>query len=159
LTTTLKMRGIIVSDTSCLILFHKINRIDILKSVFGTIYITTEIAKEFDEALPDFIKIQNPKDPNYQKILERYLDSGEASAIALAIEIVDCLLIIDEVKARREAKSLNITFTGTLGVLLIAKENGVINSVKEIIDLIKKTNFRISDTLIQDVLIRCGEYD
>ena len=151
------MQGIIVSDTSCLILLHKIGRLDILKSVFGKIIITSVIAKEFNEELPDFVEIQDPEDNNYQKILESFLDTGEASAIALAIEIVDCLLIIDEVKGRREAKSLQMQFTGTLGVLIVAKEKGIINSVGEIIDLIKETNFRVSDKLIADTLKKCGE--
>ncbi len=50
------MQGVIVSDTSCLILFHKIGRLDILKRVFGKIIITSVIAKEFNEQLPDLLK-------------------------------------------------------------------------------------------------------
>lgn len=64
------MQKIIVSDTSCLILFSKINRLELLQKLFGTITVTKIISEEFGEELPDFIQIENPKNNNYQKILE-----------------------------------------------------------------------------------------
>lgn len=54
------MQGVIVSNTSCLILLNKIGRLDILKSVFGKIIITSVVAKEFDEKLPGFIEVRDP---------------------------------------------------------------------------------------------------
>ena len=82
----LTMQRIIVSDTSCLILLHKIGHISLLKSLFGRITISTTIANEFGQTLPEFIQIEDPKDKVYQRILEGFLDPGEASAIALALE-------------------------------------------------------------------------
>jgi len=69
--------------------------------MFGEITITDCIAKEFSLPLPSFIKIENPQNINYQKILRNHIDPGEASAIALALEIKDCLLIIDDLKGRK----------------------------------------------------------
>ena len=100
------MPGIIVADTSCLILLDKLGRIGLLKSLFGKITITKIVADEFGKVLPEFVEIENPENKNYQKILESFLDPGEASAIALALEKEECLLIIDEFKGRREALSL-----------------------------------------------------
>jgi len=97
------------------------------------------------------------QDNNYQKILESFLDKGEASAIALALEIKDCLLIIDELKGRREAKNLGISYTGIMGILIIAKEKNIINSVSAIIDDIQKTDFRLSQKLIEETKRRSGE--
>lgn len=151
------MQEIIVSDTSCLILLDKIGRLNLLKSLFGKITITDIIAKEFGQLLPNFIEIENPKNKNYQKILESFLDQGEASAIALALEKNDCLLIIDELKARREAKQLKINFTGTVGLLIVAKEKKLIQSVTKVLDEINQTDFRISKKLINEVKIRCKE--
>ena len=62
------------------------------------------------------------------------VDIGEASSIALALEIPQATLVIDERKGRKIAKELNLKIIGTLKVLLKAKENGVISSVQEIID-------------------------
>ncbi|MCF8372682.1 MAG: hypothetical protein K9H64_13715 [Bacteroidales bacterium] len=79
------MHKTIVSDTSCLILLERVGMLDLLKSLFGKITITQIIADEFGETLPDFIEFENPQNRNYQNILEGFLDSGEASAIALAL--------------------------------------------------------------------------
>ena len=151
------MPGIIVSDTSSLILLNKIGRLELLQFLFGQITITRIISEEFNNPLPGFIHIQDPQDNNYQKILESFLDKGEASAIALALEIKDCLLIIDELKGRREAKALGISYTGIMGILIIAKEKNIINSVSAIIDDIQKTDFRLSQKLIEETKRRSGE--
>jgi predicted nucleic acid-binding protein len=151
------MPGIIVSDTSCLILLDKLGRIGLLKSLFGNITVTKTVADEFGNVLPEFVEIENPKNKNYQKILESFLDPGEASAIALALEKEECLLIIDEFKGRREARQLGLNYTGTLGILIVAKEKGLINSVTEIIKEIGKTDFRINEKLINEVKRKSGE--
>ncbi len=151
------MQKIIVSDTSCLILLTKINRLDLLQKLFGKITITKIIADEFGSKLPDFIQIENPENITYQKILESFVDAGEASALALALEKKDCLLIIDDNKGRKEAKQLGLTYTGTLGVLIIARQKGLIKTLSEVITEIQKTNFRISVNLINEAKKRCGD--
>lgn len=145
------MPQIIISDTSCLILLQKIDELDLLHKVFGQIVITEEIAKEFNRDLPEWITVKNPK-RNSDRISESFLDKGEASAIALALEEDSPLLIIDESKGRRVAKELGIRYTGTLGVIGSAKANGKIESVQPIIDKIRRTNFRISEDLLKRLL-------
>ena len=132
------MQRIIVSDTSCLILLHKIGRISLLKSLFGKIVITSTIASEFGQVVPDFVDIEDPADKIYQQILEQYLDRGEASAIALALEKDDSLLIMDEAKGRREARQLKLNVTGTIEILIVAKERGLIESFTDVINQISK---------------------
>jgi predicted nucleic acid-binding protein len=151
------MQRIIVSDTSCLILLDKIGHISLLHTLFDTITITSLIAEEFGKELPNFIRIEDPKDKNYQKILEGFLDPGESSAIALALESDDCLLIIDESKGRREANQLKLNVTGTLGILIVAKEKGLINSLTEVIGQINQTDFRISQSLINEAKRKSNE--
>lgn len=85
----------IVSDTSCLILLHKIGELDLLKKVFGRISITDTVFKEFKKHLPDWIDVVNPKS-NLHLALSGFLDTGEATSIALAWENKNSLLIIDE---------------------------------------------------------------
>ena len=77
------MQKVIVSDTSCLILLDKINRLDLLNKLFGKVIITQIIADEYGSTLPDFFIIENAENKNYLSILETFLDKGEASAIAL----------------------------------------------------------------------------
>ena len=151
------MQKIIVSDTSCLILLDKISQLDILKKLFNQVIVTQVVAEEYGKKLPEYIRIENAKNLTYQKILTSFVDPGEASAIALALEKKDCLLIIDDNKGRREAKQLGLNFTGTLGVLIAAKNKGHIKSLKNLIDDIKKTDFRISDSLLKDAIRRAKE--
>ena len=141
------MHKTIISDTSCLILLDKIGELDILNKLFGTIITTSEVAEEFGQTLPAWIELRQPTDKNYQSIIEATVDKGEASAIALAIELDDCLLIIDDLKGRKFAHQLGLTIIGTIGVIVDAKLAGIIPSVKPILAKIKATNFRITEQL------------
>lgn len=151
------MQKIIVSDTSCLILLNKLNKLYLLKQLFGNIVVTKDVADEFALVLPEFIEIKNPNNYIYKKILETDLDVGESSCIALALEYNDCLLILDDQKARKKARDLKLKFTGTLGLILLGKQNGYINSVAELIDQIRLSNFRISEKYLKYVLHKSGE--
>ncbi len=150
------MPNVIVSDTSCLILFYKIGELDLLKKLFGKLHITETVQKEFNQSIPNWIEIVEPT-TDVQKGLTSYLDKGEASAIALASELENSLLIIDEIKGRKAAKEMGISVTGSLGVLIAAKNRGHIQTVKPFIEKIQKTNFRISEELIERVLENVNE--
>jgi len=138
------MHKTIISDTSCFIILSKIEKLDLLKSVYGQIVTTSDIVEEFGEQLPDWIIIEHVADKSRQRILELQIDRGESSAIALALETQNCTLILDDFKARKIAQQLGITITGTIGVIVKAKLNGIIPSIKPYIEKIKETNFRIS---------------
>ena len=143
---------------SCLILLDKIGEISILNKLFGVITTTSEVAIEFGQPLPSWFEIREPADKNYQAIIEATVDKGEASAIALAIELDDCLLIIDDLKGRKFASQLGLTIIGTIGVIVDAKLAGIIPSVKPILSKIKSTNFRITEQLELLIIKRAGEW-
>jgi len=134
----------IISDTSCLIVLSNIGELSLLREVYGEIITTSIIADEFGEPLPDWIKIETIQDNYRQQILEMQIDKGESSAIALALETPNSVLILDDFKARKVANQLGLVVTGTIGVIIRAKLNGIIPSIKPCIEKIKETNFRIS---------------
>ena len=138
------MHKTIISDTSCFIILSKFEELDLLKKVYGQIITTSDIVEEFGEPLPDWVVIENVSDKSRQRILELQIDRGESSAIALALEIPKSTLILDDFKARKIAQQLGISFTGTIGVIIKAKLNGIIPSIKPYLEKIKETNFRIS---------------
>lgn len=147
----------IISDTSCLILFHKIGELDLLRKVYDSVTTTPEVAQEFQEKLPEWILIENVKDKKYQEFLETQIDWGEASAIALAKEKEYPLLLLDDLKARKLATKLNLRVTGTLGVIHKAKQIGVLEKVKPLIEKLQATNFRISENIVDELLRKNDE--
>ncbi len=148
------MQKTIIADTSCLILLDKIEQLSILKDLFGEIIITSIIASEYGKSLPDWISILNPVNIIYQSILQTSLDSGEASAIALAVEQKDAMLILDDTKARKMANELKLKYTG---ILVDAKLSGKIKLIRPVIEKIKLTNFYISPELEKKIYTASGE--
>lgn len=134
----------IISDTSCFIILSNIGELELLHKVYGEIITTIDIATEFSETLPSWVEIKKVIDVSKQQILELQIDRGEASAIALALETPESIVILDDFKARKIALRLGINYTGTIGVIIKAKLKGIIPSIKPILEKIKNTNFRIS---------------
>lgn len=148
---------IIISDTSCLIILDKIDELELLMKMGRKVYVTPVILKEFGKSLPDWISVVSPENYHYQQILEMDLDEGEASAIALSLEMKNPILMIDELKGRKVAEKLNLRYSGTFGLILRAKQIGLINSIGPILEKIKSTNFRFDEKLFEKVLEQAGE--
>lgn len=148
---------VIISDPSCLIVLSKIEQLDLLQTVYGTIYTTQDIAMEFGEQQPKWIEICKVADIDKQRVLEIQIDKGESSAIALALESPNSTIILDDFKARKIADHLGLSYTGTIGVIVKAKLDGKILSIKPLLDKIKSTNFRISADLEIAALKAAGE--
>ncbi len=82
----------------------------------------------------------------------------KASAIALAIETTNSLLILDDMlKARKLAAKLSLQFTGTLGVFLKAKQAGIIPAIKPVLEKIQNTDFRFSEDIFKEILKSSNE--
>ncbi len=148
----------VIVDTSCLIALSKIEAIELLKELYEEVCITNEIALEFGEQLPEWIIIENVKNRKYQQLLDPYLDLGEASAIALALDTVEVLLILDDLKGRKEAEKLGFRITGTLGVLYKAKKLGLIPELKPYVEKLKDFGFRISPKIEETILKKSDEF-
>ena len=150
-------KRIIISDTSSLIALTNIGELEILKHVYEAVVITPEIAEEYGLETPDWIIIEPVKDELTFKLLNLELDKGESSGIALALENESSLLIIDEKKGRAIAKKLGIEIAGILGVMIKAKETGVVDRIKPLIENLEKVDFRMSARLKAQILERVGE--
>ena len=93
-----------------------------------------------------------PISPRRAELLLTDLDRGEAEVIALAQELNADLVIIDERLARRHAKRLGLNLTGTLGVLLKAKRQGLLPAIKPLIDQLRHGGIWLSDALVAEAL-------
>ena len=147
----------VISDTSCFILLDKINELELLQLLFGKIFTTDIIASEYGKQLPDWVIVKSVTSTKYLELLQLEVDKGEASAIALSAEFTSALLVLDDNKARKLATRLNLAFTGTLGILVKAKQVGILPEIMPILKKIQSTNFRFSDKTFREILSIVGE--
>jgi predicted nucleic acid-binding protein len=148
---------IIITDTSCLIALTNIKILHLLPELYKHIVITKEICAEFIEPLPQWIEIREVANKKYQQLLENTLGKGEASSIALAIELENVLLVIDELKGRKEAERLGIKITGTLGILFRMKQKGLLSTIKPYLELLQTCGFRVAPVIIEKLLQESDE--
>lgn len=151
------MDKIIIADTSCLIALSNIDLLYILKDLYREVFITKEVQTEYGENLPGWFIVSEVENKKKQLEIEKRLDKGEASSIALALETKKSILIIDEVKGRKIAKSLNLEIIGTIGVLLLANKNGIIKDVISTILKMVNRGFRLSDNFLNKLIDKYGK--
>lgn len=149
--------NIIITDTSCFIILDKIGALEILHRTFKNIITTPEIQQEFGTELPLWVEIRPVQNTTLKEVFQSTVDRGEASAIVLAMETSKAILMIDDLKGRKLATRMALRFMGTLGLLVKAKEYGVIPAIKPYVEKIQATDFRVSPSLIDLVLERTGE--
>lgn len=149
------MREPIVSDSTCLIGLERIGELNILPALFDPIMIPPEVEREFGNKF-SWLQTETLTNNLLAAALRLVVDAGEAEAIALASE-QNCLLISDDKQARTAAKRLGVTVIGTVGVLVRAKQNGVVSAVKPILDKLELNNFFISRALREEALKLVGE--
>ena len=155
---------IVVSDTSPINNLAAINQLHLLQQLYGTVVIPEAVYQELTD--PDFpvagakevqtftwIQIRAIEDRTMLKALSSELDPGEAEAIVLALEMKAEQVLIDERRGRMIAARLNLHYTGILGVLVEAKSQGFISTVKPLLDdLINKAGFWVTEPLYKSVL-------
>ncbi|HKZ70543.1 MAG TPA: DUF3368 domain-containing protein [Anaerolineales bacterium] len=162
---------LVVSNTSPILNLAIVRRLDLLRLQFETVLIPPAVREELrlDSELPGVSEAQAalqsgwlresaPSNTTLVQTLSLELDGGEAAAIALALEIKPEFILMDETEGRAKAVALGLRPVGILGVLLRAKRDGQIDSVKEIMTgLRQEAGFFIADDLFDAVLREAGE--
>jgi predicted nucleic acid-binding protein len=120
-----------------------IGQINVLQEMYGHIIVTPEVVEEYGFPLPEWITVQAASDVEKVTLFHKFIDLGEASTIALAMETKNSLLIVDDRRARQFALSLGLEITGTLGLLIQAYENGIIQDIDSIIARLRETGYRL----------------
>lgn len=148
-----------VSNSSPLIGLEQIGKLEILEVLYGTIAIPPAVEVEVrpSVSLPHWIKITLLNQNVGPTVLAASLGAGESEAISLALEIPNSQVILDDLPARTLARALGLNVTGTLGILMLAKEQGVIPCVRECLDALMGFSFRVSPNLYELVLSKVGE--
>ena len=138
-----------------------VGQIALLEKLYGTVVIPPVVGQELRRGhaiLPDFVREILVQDRAYILHLAAELDSGEAEAIALAKELKADALLIDELTGRTVARREGVPFVGLLGVLIQAKQKGLIPAVGPLMTQLKdQADFFISERLRAEILELVGE--
>jgi predicted nucleic acid-binding protein len=166
--------AVVVSDASPLICLSALRQFNLLRLLYGAVLVPAAVWQEVtrvpafsstatpqaatDAHAAGWLQVATASNRPLVTQLETTLDAGEAEAIALAVERKPSLLLIDERDGRQVARTLDVPFTGTLGVLLRAKALGHAPAIKPLLtELVQQHNFRLHPDLVQKVLVEAGE--
>ena len=104
-----------------------------------------------------WIKIVELKQASESSILRLLIDAGEAESIQLALEKNARLLIIDDRKGRKIAKSRGIKVIGTGGILIMAKRAGILDRVSPVLNALSDAGYRLSPDLFKRIMELANE--
>jgi len=156
----------VVSDTTPLISLLKISQLDLLQRLYGEILIPKAVFNEVEAGkgkhfYTDFLKLPWIKVVGIanEEALNQFfdLDAGEAEAIVLATELHADLILVDEKLGRWHAKHAGLKVSGTIGVLIKAKREGLIPGIKQMLDDLIARNVWIGEKLKTEILKQVGE--
>ena len=152
---------IVVSDTSPLTALFTVGQSDLLFKIFGEVLIPAAVENELLRSHPDlpgWLKTKQVRDSAKVQEYSQSVDLGEAEAIALAEELSANFLLIDERKGRRLARTRQLRIIGLLGVILLAKRQGLIPSARDLLaQLDEKAGVYLSKELKEAALRSVGE--
>ncbi|MEO5804755.1 MAG: DUF3368 domain-containing protein [Verrucomicrobiota bacterium] len=160
---------IVVADTSVILNLCRVQQEHLLQKLFQRVLIPSQVADEFtrltkiqkrfsDLVLPDWIEILSAPKSFPAEVIQARLDIGESAAIALYLNQKADALLIDEKIGREVAAKLGVHTVGILGILVDAKNEGFISSVKALLDRLEnEAGFWISPDLRLHVLQLTGE--
>jgi hypothetical protein len=157
-----------ISNTSPLQYLHQIGELELLPRLFRHIVVPgaveTELAagRALGHALPDvgaltWVDVRRDIHAPRTILAHGDLGAGEREVLWLATAIPGSMVFLDDSDARRAALALSIPVSGTLGILLFAKQKGMIGLVRPLLDLLEAARFRMSPRLRGSVLDRAGE--
>lgn len=157
----------IIADTSPLQYLHQIGYLHLLPALAGEVIVPPAVVAELaagrrlglripDPTAIDWITIQPPASL-LALPLATDLGAGEREVLALGLETPDAVVVLDDAFARRVAQTVGLQITGTLGVLLSAKQAGLVPTITPLLETLKTHGFRLSHITRTAVLKLAGE--
>lgn len=157
----------VVVNSTPLIVLCGIGQLDILRKLYQEVFIPTAVYQEItaikDSACMqimtagEWLRVEQIQDDTEKKMYKAKLHAGEVEVMILAQEKKADLVILDDNAAKKTAKYLGFTVTGTLGVLLKAKRKGIVKSIYPLLSEMKRNGFYMDSRLEAIVLEQAGE--
>ncbi len=156
-----KTDKIVINTSPLIALVAALGELKILQDLYSEVFVPFEVCQEVEkgyeklgfEEFRNAIWLSKQTAPtNISTLLVNSLDIGEASVIQLALDRNIETVCIDEAKGRRIARLSGLSLTGSIGILLRAKQEGYPLSIKEAIHRMLSCNIRLSRTVIDFAL-------
>jgi uncharacterized protein len=157
----------VIVDTSAIQYVYQLDLFDLFLKLYSQIIIPAGVASEISQGLALGVSLPDLNTLTWVKIVDvsteqliptlPNLGMGEREVISLSVNIPDSLAILDDGLARAYAKELNVAFTGTLGILLKAKQAGLLNMLSPVLIELNALGFRVDSKTQQFVLKLAGE--
>ena len=157
-----------IVNTSPLCYLHRAGILHVLPAILGRVIVPSQVVVELSAGrvrgydLPDPLVLSwadvqpvAPLSPQLEPF--GFLGAGERSVLTLAMADPDSVAIIDELAGRRVASRFGVKVTGTLNVVLVAKQLGHLPAVRPILDRLQELRFRVSADLRKHILTLAGE--
>lgn len=157
---------IIIADSSPLIALATCHSLWLLDKLFEQVKVPLAVFQEVTlprkpqaQILQSYLapKVTAVELSNYSLIQTQSLGQGELEAMALYLQLTADFLLVDDARAKKVASSNHIEVIGSLGVFRLAKQQGLINEVKPLIEIITTTNIYLSKAIIAKVLNSVNE--
>ena len=156
--------GLVIADSGPIFSLAFIDKLELLNSLFDDIRIPQAVWDEIsvDDTKPFHTRIcmffkDKISQINGFNDLTFIMDYGESQSVILYNELQADFLLIDDKKARTIAENLGINCVGTLGLLSIAKEKGLIDNLKIIFEELIRNKRYYSIELLNYILTQKGE--
>lgn len=158
---------LVIVNTSPLLYLYQVDCLELLQQLYGTITVPPAVPQELETGklqgvdVPEVNSIEwiQIRSVASATIIPAVIDlgQGEAEVIALGLENPGSLLVFDDSLARRIADLYGLKYTGTLGVLVKAKQSGYLSAVAPVIKMLRSKGMWLTDKIITDVLRLSGE--
>ena len=162
--------SLVISDTSPIRALEWLGLLNLLETLHGKVFIPPAVADELthttlqlrrlEVSQYSFIQVTTPVSQIMIDRLRLELDRGESEAIALALEMAPCKILIDEAAGRRKSANLGLEVIGTIGILIQAKQHGLIPAIAPLLSRLRtELKFFLSENFVRQILDDVGEIE
>ena len=156
-----------ISNTSPLLYLHLVKQLHLLPQLYETVFIPPAVVAELQAGAERGVDVPKTTTLPWLHVMALAstasipmvmdLGRGEAEVIALGLENPNSRLILDDTLGRRIARLQSLRFTGTVGVIVKAKQSGIVSAVFPVIVALREAGLWLSNEVVTEVLRQAGE--
>ena len=157
----------LVVNASPLILLARIDRLDLLTSLAKLLIVPEAVLREIQAGsdrdgtadkvrdLPSLLQVDDRSVPDHIGVWD--LGAGESQVLTHGLEQPGAEVVLDDLAARRCARSLGLSMVGTMGIVILCRHRGVISAARPVLATLCEAGLRLKPALMDKALAKVGE--